>query len=211
MNNPALSWSYTEEFPVESEPASLARIRAAEFGVPAVSLGTGALLRLLAAGIGARSVAEIGTGTGVSGSWLLEGMPEGSILTSIDIEPEFQQTAREAFNQAGVKPPRARLIAGRGLDVLPRLADAAYDLVFIDADPLETAALAEQSLRILREGGVLVINNALAGGLVADPARRDEQTVAMREVGKQLRDALDITALLPTGGGLLLAVKTTRA
>lgn len=204
----ALSWSYTEDFVPESEPARSARSRAAEFGITPVSPGTGALLRLLSAAIGAHSVAEIGTGTGVSGIWLLEGMVADGVLTSIDVEAEYQRAAREAFAAAGVRPARARLIAGRALDVLPRLADAAYDLVLVDGDPAEAVPCVEQAWRMLRPGGVLVVNNALAGGRVADPARRDELTVAIRELGKGVRAQEDaLTALLPTGDGVLVAVR----
>ena len=204
----ALSWSYTEDFTPESEPARAARGRAAEFGVTAVSPGTGAVLRLLAAASGAHAVAEIGTGPGVSGVWLLEGMVDDGILTSIDVEAEYQRAAREAFTLAGVKPARTRLIAGRALDVLPRLADAAYDLVLVDGDPGEAPAVVEQAWRMLKPGGVLVVNDALAGGRVADPARRDELTVAIRELGKQVRDLDDsVPALVPSGDGLLVAVK----
>lgn len=204
----ALSWSYTEDFVPEPEPARVARGRAAEFGITPVSAGTGAMLRLLAAAIGAHSVAEIGTGTGVSGVWLLDGMVDDGVLTSIDVEAEYQRAAREAFALAGVKPARARLIAGRALDVLPRLADAAYDLVLLDGDPAEAGAAVEQAWRMLRTGGVLVVNSALAGGRVADPARRDELTVAIRELGKGVRAQEDaLPALLPTGDGLLVAVK----
>jgi predicted O-methyltransferase YrrM len=204
----ALSWSYTEDFVSESEPARAARTRADEFGVPAVTVGTGALLRLLAATSGAHSVAEVGTGTGVSGVWLLEGMVEDGILTSIDVEAEYQRAARESFVMAGVKPARTRLIAGRALDVLPRLADGAYDLVLVDGDPAEAGAVVEQAWRMLKPGGVLVVNNALGGGKVADPARRDELTVAVRELGKQVRDLADaVPALLPAGEGVLVAVK----
>lgn len=208
MNDPALAWSYAEEFEAEAEPAQYARLRGAEFGIRSVTVGAGAFLRLLAASLGARSVAEIGTGTGVSGTWLFEGMADDGILTSIDTEPEFQRVAREAFDRAGIKPARARLIAGQALEVLPRLADAAYDLVLINAEPLEAAALTEQAWRIVREGGVLVLNDALGGGRVADPARRDEATVAMRELGKHVRDSLGVTSLVPIGGGLLVAVKS---
>ncbi|NCD20176.1 MAG: O-methyltransferase [Actinobacteria bacterium] len=204
----ALSWSYTEDFTPESEPARAARGRAAEFGVTAVSPGTGSVLRLLAAASGAHAVAEIGTGTGVSGVWLLEGMVDDGILTSIDVEAEYQRAAREAFVMAGVKPARTRLIAGRALDVLPRLADRAYDLVFVDGNPAEAPAIVEQAWRMLKPGGVLVVNDALSGGRVADPARRDELTVAIRELGKQVRSLEDaVPALLPSGEGLLVAVR----
>lgn len=207
MGDIVLSWSYTEEFVPESEPARAARLRAAEFGLTPVSTGTGAALRALAATVGARSVAEIGTGTGVASVWLLEGMADDGVLTSIDVEAEYQRAAREAFTMAGVKPARTRLIAGRALDVLPRLADGAYDLVLVDTDPAETVETVEAAWRVLRPGGILALAGALARGRVADPARRDEETVAFRELGRALRDREDsVVALLPVGDGLLMAV-----
>ena len=65
------------------------------------------------------------------------GMSEDGVLTTIDIEPEHQHIAKQAFADAGIGPSRTRLISGRAQDVLTRLADDSYDLVFIDADPLD--------------------------------------------------------------------------
>ncbi|WP_328591624.1 O-methyltransferase [Occultella glacieicola] len=204
----AQSWAYTEDFITESEAAAAARARAEEFGIPAVSTGTGAALRLLAAASHARAVAEIGTGTGVSGLWLLDGMHPEGVLTTIDVEVEHQRAAKEAFAAAGVRATRTRPISGRALDVLPRLADAAYDLVFIDAEPSEAGDYADQAVRMLRSGGSLAVTDALWHDRVADPARRDEATVAMRELGRRLReDERLIPAMLPSGDGLLVAVK----
>lgn len=153
-------------------------------------------------------MAEIGTGTGVSGLWLLDGIRPGGVLTTIDVEVEHQRTAKEAFAAAGVNSTRTRTISGRALEVLPRLADGAYDMVFIDGDPTEAADYAEQGLRMLRSGGLLVVTEALWYDRVADPARRDEATVAMRELGKSMRDDERLLpALLPSGGGLLVAIK----
>lgn len=205
----SLSWSFTEEYPLESSAAQLARSHAGELGVRAISPATGALLRMLAAAVGARSVVEVGTGTGVSGLWLLEGMADDGVLTSIDTESEYQRVARQVFASAGVKPARARLIAGRALDVLPRLADNAYDMVVLDGDPADTADAVREAFRLLRSGGVLVINDALARGQVADPARRDPVTVAARSIVKDLREREDaIVSLLPTGSGVIAALKT---
>ena len=81
---------------------------------------------------GAKAVAEVGTGVGVSGLWLSAGMREEGVLTTIDVEPEHQRLAKQAFNEAGI----TRAIAGRAQDVLQRLADESQDLVFIDADPV---------------------------------------------------------------------------
>ena len=204
----AQSWAYTEEFVTEEHAIALARSRAEELGCETVSPGTGAALRVLAAAGGARNVAEIGTGTGVSALWLLGGMAPDGVLTTIDIESEHQRAAREAFRVADVKPTRTRPITGRALNVLPRLADGAYDLVLVDGDPAEAADYVEQAIRMLRPGGLLVVPQALWRDRVADPARRDEATVAMRELGKSVRsDERLVAALLPSGDGLLVAVK----
>jgi len=204
----AQSWAYSEDFIAEDDSLLGARRRAGEFGCGAVSVGAGAALRVLAAGAGAESVVEIGTGAGVSGLWLLGGMRSSGVLTTIDVETEYQHAARSAFAGAGVPSARTRLISGRALDVLPRMADAAYDLVFVDADPLEAPEYVEQALRMLRPGGVLAVAHALGNDKVADPARRDDLTVTMRDLGRGLReDERLVTALLPVGGGLLTSVK----
>ncbi|UFU08430.1 O-methyltransferase [Ruania halotolerans] len=203
----AQSWAYTEDYLTEPEQTQLARGRAEEFGITPVSPGTGAALRMLAAASKARAVAEVGTGTGVSGLWLLEGMLTDGVLTTIDIEVEHQRAAKETFAAAQIRPTRTRTISGRALDVLPRLADAAYDMVVIDGDPAEAADDADQAIRMLRTGGVLAVTDALARDRVADPARRDEQTVAMRELGRRIReDERLIPTLLPVGDGLLVAI-----
>ena len=202
------SWAYAEGFVVEDEVAERARARATELGCSPVLPGTGAALRLLAATLAARSVVEIGTGTGVSGLWLLQGMPADGVLTTIDVEPEHQRAAREAFAEAGVAGNRARVISGRALDVLPRLTDGAYDLVFVDADKPEYDDYLTQALRLLRPGGAVAFEGALWHDRVADPAQRDETTTSVRELGKAVRDDERLLpALLPVGDGLLVAVK----
>lgn len=185
-----------------------ARARAADLGCSPVSAGTGAALGVLAAAVQARSVVEIGTGTGVSGVWLLRAMPQDGVLTTIDVEVEHQRAAREAFTEAGVRSNRARVIPGRALDVLPRLTDGAYDLVLLDADKTEYSAYLVQALRLLRPGGVLAVDNALWHDKVADPAQRDATTTAIRELGRAVRDDERLLpVMLPIGDGLLVAVK----
>ena len=201
------TWAYAEAFVAEDDVLERARGRASELGCVPVEPGVGAALRLLAAALAARSVVEIGTGAGVSGLWLLRGMPTDGVLTTIDVEPEHQRAAREAFAEAGIAGNRARVITGRALDVLPRLTDGAYDLVLCDAAKPEYEDYLEQALRLLRPGGLVCFDNALWHDRVADPAQRDETTTAIRELGKRVRDDERLVpAMLPTGDGLLAAV-----
>ncbi len=201
------SWLYAEHFVEEDEVLRRARGRAEELGCTPVSDGTGAALQVLAAALPARAVVEIGTGAGVSGLHLLRGMPDDGVLTTIDLEAENQRAARRTFTEAGVRANRTRLITGRALDVLPRLTDGAYDLVLLDAEKTEYEAYLQQALRLLRPGGLLAVDNALWHNRVADPARRDPQTTAVRDVGRRVRDDDRLVpAMLPVGDGLLVAV-----
>lgn len=202
------SWTYAEEFVAEDEVLAAARSRANEVGVTPISPGVGTALRFLASVLDARAVVEIGTGTGVSGLWLLRGMRSDGVLTTVDIEAEHQRLAKETFTEAGIPGNRARTIAGAGLDVLPRLTDGHYDLVFCDGDKNEYAAYLTEALRLLRPGGIVVFDNALWHDRVADPSQRDEETVTIRELGRTIveHDAL-VPVLLPVGDGLLVAKK----
>lgn len=201
-------WSHCEDYIPEAAVIAAAREVALELGADPVSVATGSLLRAIAAMRDAKSVVEIGTGVGVSGLWTLSGMNPKGVLTTIDPEPELQQSAAMAFRAAQVPSPRTRFINGRALDVLPRLADASYDMVIADGPPEETAHYIAHARRLLRPSGVLVIPNALWFGNVANPARRDPQTVAMREVTRELLESEDfIVSLVPVGEGVLLAVR----
>ena len=202
------SWAYAEDYVDEDEVLASARARAKEVGVVPIGNGGGAALRFVASLIGARAAVEIGTGTGVSGLWLLRGMREDGVLTSVDLEAEHQRLARESFREAGVPSQRFRLISGAALEVLPRLTDGHYDLVFCDGDKAEYGDYLSEALRLLRPGGVVAFYNALWHDKVADPAQRDPETVAIRELGKRVVDDEGLLPLLlPVGDGLLLARK----
>ena len=203
------SWSYAEEFVPEPEVVEAARRRGLELGAAApVGTGAGAALRLLAAAVQARHVVEIGTGAGTSGLWLLSGMPEDGVLTTIDVAAEHQRLARQAYAEAGYAPQRTRVITGAAAEVLPRMTDGAYDLVLIDADKDSYPTYVEHGVRLLRTGGVLVLDNMLWHDQVADPTARDATTATLRDLGKTLRDHDGLfAALLPVSDGLLAAVK----
>ena len=202
------SWAYAESFVAEDEVLANARARATEVGVVPIGAGGGAALRFLASVLEARAVVEVGTGTGVSGVWLLRGMRSDGILTTVDSEAEHQRLAKESFAEAGIPSQRARTISGAALDVLPRLTDGHYDLVFCDGDKAEYDAYLTEALRLLRPGGVVVFDNALWHDRVADPSQRDDDTVTIRELGKRIAEDDDlVSVLLPVGDGLLAAKK----
>jgi predicted O-methyltransferase YrrM len=202
------SWAFAEDFVGESEQAAQARERAAQLGVAPIGRGSVSALTLLARVVQARAVVEVGTGSGVSGLALFAGMQPDGVLTSVDIEPEHQQAAREAFLAVGIPTQRFRLIAGPALSVLPRLSDGGYDMVFIDADKGEYAEYVEEGLRLLRHGGVLAVDNALWHDRTADESHIDPETEAIRKALNAVRDNEDlVSALLPVGDGLLVGVK----
>jgi predicted O-methyltransferase YrrM len=202
------SWAYAEDFIGEDETVAAARTSAVEAGVVPIGSGGAAALTLLAAAIDAKAVVEIGTGTGVSGLALLRGMRPDGTLTTVDIDAENQRLAKQTFTAAGIPSQRVRLISGAALDVLTRLTDGHYDLVFCDADKREYGAYLTEAIRLLRPGGVVAFDNALWHDRVADPAQRDPDTVAIREVARTIKEDDDlVSALLPVGDGLLVAVK----
>ena len=136
------------------------------------------------------------------------GMRGDGVLTTVDIEAEHQRLARQSFTEAGIATQRARTISGAALDVLPRLTDGHYDLVFCDGDKAEYDAYLTEALRLLRPGGVVVFDNALWHDRVADPSQRDDDTVTIRELGKRIAEDDDlVSVLLPVGDGLLAAKK----
>ncbi|WP_063798088.1 O-methyltransferase [Streptomyces sp. 150FB] len=206
--NRQTSWAFADAFVAEDEALLWARDRARESGLRSVSPGTGAALRLLAATLDAKAVAEIGTGTGVSGSYLLQGMRTDGVLTTVDTEPERQQFARQAFRAAGFTGNRARFIPGRALDVLPRLADGGYDLVFCDGDRLESLEYLAESLRLLRPGGLVCFEGMFSHGRTVDSSAQPSEVLRVRELLRTVRESPELLpALLPVGDGLLCAVR----
>jgi predicted O-methyltransferase YrrM len=204
-----LSWKFAEDFVVESPAILTARQHSLELGIDPVSAATGAQLAVLAAASSTHSILEIGTGAGVSGLWLLTGAPD-AVLTSIDIELDHQQVARTAFAAGGVPANRIRLITGRAAEVLPRMNDGAYDLVFVDADEAAVLDYVEHALRIARRGGLVLVAHALWRGRVADPARRDDTAEDYRALLTTIAESTAVISAVSTAGdGLLQLVKVS--
>ncbi|PRY69426.1 putative O-methyltransferase YrrM [Glaciihabitans tibetensis] len=207
MSDKDLSWKFAEDFVVESDEMLAARQHSLEQGVEPISPGMGAQIAVIAAASRARTMIEIGTGLGVSGLWLMKGAPQ-AILTSIDIELDYQQSARKAFNAAGIPVNRARLITGRALDVLPRMNESSYDVVLVDADAHSVIEYVEHGLRLARTGGTVLVTHALWRGRVPNPVQRDATVADYRTLLREIAASPAVHSSLSTvGDGLLQLTK----
>lgn len=190
----------------EDETLRAARARSEEHDIAAVSVETGALLRFFAALTGARNVVEVGSGGGYSGLWLLGGMHPRGQLTTIELEPANQALAQQAFSEAG-RGDRVRSMIGPALQVLPKLADANYDIVFLDAVKSEYVEYLTHAKRLLKPGGLLLADNVLWQGRVVDTYLADPDTEGLRLFNNTLADDADLRSfLLPVGDGVMAAV-----
>lgn len=209
MSTDAANWAYAEDYVPEDAVLLAARDAADQLGCVPVHPGSGRALQLFAMALGASTAVEIGTGAGVSLIYLLRGMTADAVVTTIDVEPENQKAAKATLAAAGFAPERARMITGRALDVLPRLADGGYDFVLVDARKQEYPAYLEQAVRLVRVGGIIAIDNSLWHSRVPDPAQRDPDTTAVRTTLKAVKENESLEpVLLPSGDGLLVAIRT---
>ena len=158
---------FVDGYLAEDDVLLAARDRAAVLGTSPIAAAGGATLCFLAATIGARAVVEVGTGTGVSGLWLLRGMAPDGVLTSIDVDPEAQRAARTAFLAAGYGPSRLRLINGMGLEVLSRLTGCSSTRC-----PSSTRATSTRRCGCCAPGGSWSSTTCCAAAGSATPARR---------------------------------------
>lgn len=202
----AAGWAFADAFVPEGDAIGAARDAAHQFGIEPVSPAIGAALALAASASPGGALIEVGTGTGVSGLWLLRGAPEAQ-LTTIDDDLDHHQVARAMFQGAGHPPRRTRLITGRAAEVLPRMNEQAYDLVFVDADWQSVQDYFETALKLVRPGGSVLVAHVLQQGRVPNPAKRDRATVVYRELLRSVRERPALLAGLSlVGDGLLHVV-----
>ena len=207
MTDIELNWKFSDDLVVESDALSKARQQSHELGIDAIAPSVGAQAAVIAAATGAMSILEVGTGAGVSGIWLLTGAP-GATLTSIDTEIDHQQHAKANFVEAGLPANRVRLITGKAADVLPRMNESSYDIIFIDADPQSVIEYVEHALRLARPGGTVLVAHALWRGRVANPTQRDDVATGFRTLLTEIAGSRAvISALSPVGDGLLQITK----
>ena len=153
-------------------------------GLPSISVAPnqGKLLHLLVRATGARRVLEIGTLGGYSTIWLARGLPAGGSLVTLEYESHHAETARANLARAGLAD-RVEVRVGSAHDTLPVLAGengAPFDLVFIDADKQGYAEYFDWALRLTRSGGLIIADNVIRQGAVADPATADGRVQGIR-------------------------------
>ncbi|MEN9854144.1 MAG: hypothetical protein RLZZ212_572 [Actinomycetota bacterium] len=201
------SWIYAEDYANEPQAIRSARRSAVELGVESVTEATGNQLAVIAGLTRAKSIVEVGTGAGVSGLWLLSASTD-SVLTTIDSEPEYQLAARENFKRAEIAPARIRVISGRASSVMANMAEAAYDLVFLDSDPNDLDEVLPLAIALAKPGGAIVLAHALWRDRVPNPTLREDETSAIRSAVQNFSDNEDFLASISlVGDGLLIVVK----
>ena len=147
-----------------------------------ISPAQGKLLELLARATRARTVLEIGTLAGYSTIWLARGLPADGRVVTLEYEPRHAQVARANLERAGFAD-RVEVVVGAALDTLPGLVGddrAPFDLIFIDADKQGYPDYLTWSLRLSRPGTLIVADNVVRDGAVADPASTDPLVLGVR-------------------------------
>jgi len=199
--------AFAENYPLEDIHMQQARKNGVELGAVDPSPAVGALIATIAQMISAKSVVEIGTGSGVGGLWAFHGSAPDATLTSIDDEREHSGAARTTFDEAGVVSQSFRLITGNIIEVVGKLAEANYDLMIVRS-PQDIVDVVQESFRLLKANGTLIIDAALDNGRVADPTQRDFATISRRDAIKAIKeDSRWSSVLLPVGAGVLVATK----
>jgi len=153
-------------------------------GMPDIQISPtqGKLLELLARATRARTVLEIGTLAGYSTIWLARGLPADGRVVTLEYEPRHAQVARANLERAGFAD-RVEVVVGAALDTLPGLVGddrAPFDLIFIDADKQGYPDYLTWSLRLSRPGTLIVADNVVRDGAVADPASTDPLVLGVR-------------------------------
>lgn len=171
----------------------------------------GQLMGLLVELTGAKKIVEVGTFTGYSALSMALAMPEDGLLWACDVSEEWTDIGRRYWADAGVAH-KITLRLGPATETLQGLLDAGqagtFDMAFIDADKSNYDAYYELCLRLLRRGGLLLVDNVLWGGSVADPKNQEVDTLAIRTLNTKIRDDDRVSiSMLPIADGLTLARK----
>ena len=199
--------AYAESYVAEDFYMQQARKNGAEVGAIDPTAAVGNLIKYLIKSAKSRSVVEIGTGSGVGGLWIFAGLNNDGVLTTIDTEREFSKIAKQIFQDAEIAPTLYRIITGNLIEVVDKLADNNYDFVVARCSN-ELPDMVHAAARLLKVGGVFLIDAVMAGGKVADATQRDSESIARRDAIKLIQeDKRWNSTLLPIGAGVLVAHK----
>ena len=176
-----------------------------------ISPEQGQLMFMLVKLVNAHKIVEIGTFTGYSSTVMALAMPEDSQLIAFDISEEYTRTARIFWKKAGVDQ-RVKLVLGNAKESLKNFLQAgeqeSVDLAFIDADKSSYAEYYEYCLQLIRPGGLILVDNVLWGGQVADASNHDKDTEALRIFNAALSSDQRVDlCMVPIGDGLTIARK----
>ena len=182
-----------------------------EYAGMQISPVQGQLMRMLAGLVGARRAIEVGVFTGYSALSVALALPEDGELVACDVNEEWTAIARRYWSEAGVDS-RIRLEIAPAVETLDNLVrdgrSGEFDIAFIDADKTSYDLYYERCLELLRPGGLVLVDNVLWSGKVADETDRSEDTVALRAFNAKLRDDARVElCMLPVGDGLTIARK----
>ncbi len=185
---------------------------AAAAGFPPISVtaAQGKFLQLLVRIHGAKKILEIGTLAGYSTIWMARALPPGGKLISLEFDPRHAEVARANLQRAGLSGV-VEVRVGAALDSLPEL-EGPFDLIFIDADKQNNAGYFQWALKLSRPGSVIVVDNVVRGGKVADPNGADENALGVRRMVDLIaaEPRVSATAIQTVGGksydGFVLAV-----
>ena len=165
----------------------------------------GAFMALLVMATGARRILEIGTFTGYSSTAMALALPPDGRITCLDVSREWTDIARRAWADAGVAD-RVKLRLGPAVETLATLPDDAFDLAFIDADKPSYDGYYEGCLRVVHPGGLILIDNVLWSGEVADPSAESDNVRAIRALNEKIAgDERVDHVILPIGDGVTIA------
>jgi len=167
-------------------------------GLPSIQVTPvqGKFLHLLARTVQARRILEIGTLGGYSTIWLARALPPEGRLTTLEIEPRHAEVARANLARAGLTD-RVDQRLGRALDLLPQLAAEGagqFDLTFIDADKAAIADYFEWAIRLSRPGGLILVDNVVRKGALADATSTDESVLGVRRLHSLLANDTRVSA-----------------
>ena len=195
-----------------TEDAFLANLKRAarDEGLPPIWIAPeqGSFLQILLRVAGAREVVEVGTLAGYSAIWMARALPQGGRVRTIEYAKEHADFARAWIAKSDVFD-KVQVFEGKGVDVLATFAADSADAAFLDADKGSYPAYLAESLRIVRKGGLILVDNAFAFGQLLDEKPKDREVEAVRAFNDLMAKEKRVQGMIvPIGDGLWVAVKS---